>query len=434
MQSEQADVVVVGAGIVGTCTALALQKTGRSVTLIERGEPGREASGHNGGAFWGDCMPVGTPEVVRALPKMLIDPMSPLAIRWRHVPRLTPWLMRYALASRRSRVEEISRALGALTGRGVEAYRELVTGLDIEDVFEQRGLMSGYTKLSAYQSAHLTYELRSRRGVPYELLDPAAVASREPLLAGKVACAVYFPSARYTTDPQRFTNSLVGEFVAIGGRLLNAEVTGFNVRGDTVTSVRTGVGDVGAGDVVIGAGPGSRKLLRTLRADVPLDVERGYGIDLPTPGMSLSCPFVLEDHHVAFSPHRGGLRLSGRNELASLASPPRYRLADNLLRAATELFPDLETQGATRWMRSRPSTPDSLPVIGPAPRQRNAYLAFGHGHKGFGTGAITAQLIRELIEGAEPTLNLAPYQLSRFGFRQRSNTLNRPGDRRPVTG
>ena len=367
MQTEQADVVVVGAGIVGTCTALALQKTGRSVTLIERGEPGTEASGHNGGAFWGDCMPVGTPEVIRALPRMLVDPMSPLAIRWRHVPRLTPWLARYALASRRSRVEEISLALGALTSRGIEAYRDLVAGFDIEDIFEQKGLLSGYSELSAFQAGHMTYELRQRRGVPYELLDPDTVASREPMLAGKVACAVYFPSARYTTDPQRFTQR-AGRGVR-RRRRSPAQGRGHRLQRSRRRR-RIGphrLGDVSAGAVVICAGPWSRKLLRTLRADVPLDVERGYGIDVPAPGFSLTCPFVFEDHHVAFSPHRSGLRLSGRNELASLAAPPKYQLADNLLRAAKELFPDLEAHGATRWMRSRPSTPDSLPVIGPAP-------------------------------------------------------------------
>jgi glycine/D-amino acid oxidase-like deaminating enzyme len=433
MQNEQADVVVVGAGIVGACTALALQRTGRSVTLIERGEPGSEASGHNGGAFWGDCMPVGTPEVIRALPRMLVDPMSPLAIRWRDVPRLTPWLTRYALASRRRRVEEISLALGALTSRGVEAYRDLTADFDVEDIFEQKGILSGYSKLSSFESGSKTFELRRRRGVPYEVLDADSVGSREPLLAGKVACGVYFPSARYTTDPQRFTNVLVAEFEAAGGRRLKTEATGFDVRGDVVATVRTGVGEVSAGAVVICAGPWSRKLLRMLRADVPLEVERGYGIDLPAPGMSLACPFVFEDHHVAFSPHRDGLRLSGRNELAGLAAPPKFRLADNLLRSAKELFPDLETQGASRWMRSRPSTPDSLPVIGPAPRHRNAYLAFGHGHKGLGTGAITARLIRELIDGDEPTINLAPYQLSRFGFRYRSNSGGPTAVRRDIT-
>jgi D-amino-acid dehydrogenase len=341
---------------------------------------------------------------------------------------VTPWLVRYALASRRRRVEEISRALGALTSRGVQAYRDLTAGFEVEDIFEQKGLLSGYSTLAAFQAGHRTYDLRGRRGVPYELLDPDAVASREPLLAGKVACAVYFPSARYTTDPERFTNVLVGEFVASGGQVHKAEVTGFQVHRDEVASVRTTDGDVRAGAVVISAGPWSRKLLRKLRADVPLDVERGYWIDLPAPALSLRCPFVFEDHHVAFSPHRGGLRLSGRNELASLTAPPKLKLADNLLRSAQELFPGLEIHGAKRWMRSRPSTPDSLPVIDRAPRQRNVYLAFGHGHKGLGTGAITAQLVRELIDGVEPTIDVAPYQLSRFGVRHGSKSPSRASE------
>jgi D-amino-acid dehydrogenase len=184
--------------------------------------------------------------------------------------------------------------------------------------------------------------------------------------------------------------------------------------------VRTTEGDVAASTVVICAGPWSRRLLRKLGADVPLDVERGYGIDVPDPGISLACPFVLEDHHVAFSPHRGGVRLSGRNELAGIATRPNYRLADNLMRSAKGLFPEMRTEGARPWMRLRPSTPDSLPVIDRAPRQRNVYLAFGHGHKGFGTGAITAQLVRELIDGAQPSVDVSPFGVSRFGLRRRS--------------
>jgi D-amino-acid dehydrogenase len=434
MQTQQvpADVVVVGAGIVGTCTALALRQTGRTVTLIERAEAGEAASGYNGGAFWGDCMPVGTPEVIRALPKMMIDPMSPLAVKWRHVPRLTPWLIRYALASRASRVEQISAALGSLTARGVDAYESLTAGLDTENIVEQKGLLTCYAKPGVFEAGSRAYELRRRRGVTYEVLEPAELAVREPLLAGKVACAVYYPNARFTTDPAALTRRLAAEFVAAGGHLLKAEVTGFGVRDDAVTSVRTTAGDVGAGAVAICAGPWSRKLLKRLGADVPLDVERGYGIDVPDPGISLGCPFVLEDHHVAFSPHRGGVRLSGRNELAGIATRPDYRLADNLMRSAKGLFPELRTEGAKAWMRLRPSTPDSLPVIDRAPRQRNVYLAFGHGHKGFGTGAITAQLVRDLIDGSDPSVDLSPFRATRFG-RRRSRAVGHRATARPRT-
>ena len=161
-------------------------------------------------------------------------------------------------------------------------------------------------------------------------------------------------------------------------------------------------------------GPWSRRLLRALGTDVPLDVERGYGIDLPEAGFTLTCPVILADDHVALTPHRGGLRLSGRNELAGIDSPARYRLTTILMRAAKRFFPELNTTGARPWMRRRPSMPDSLPVIGRAPRQDNVYLAFGHGHKGLGMAAITGQLVRELIDGAEPSVDLTPFRPTRF--------------------
>ena len=417
-----ADVVVVGAGIVGTCTALALRRTGREVTLIERAEPAEEASGYNGGSFWGDCMPVGSPEVIRSLPKMLVDPMSPLAIRWVHVPRLTPWLTRFALASRSSRVEQISAALVSLTSRGVEAYRALMGGTDTEKIFDGRGLLMAYTEPEQFDSG-LPYRLRDRHGVPYEVLEPADIATLDPVLAGKFARAAYFPNARWTTDPAKFTRALVAEFTGTGGRLLRAEVSGFSLADGHVGSVRTTVGDVRAGTVVICAGPWSRKLLRKLGTGIPLDVERGYGLDLADPGFTLPCPVILAGNHVALSPHRGGLRLSGRDELAGIATPPDFRLTDNLMRAAIRFFPELSSDGARPWMRRRPSMPDSLPVIGRAPRQDNVYLAFGHGHKGMGTGAITGQLIRELIEGAQPSVDLTPFRPTRFSLRSRPRAV-----------
>src|SRR5919198_2457223 len=132
--STSSDVVVVGGGIVGVATALQLQRTGRKVTVVERGVPGNEASGHNGGMFSGDCMPVGTPGVLRALPKLLRDPESPLILRKRYIPRLAPWLIRFALASLPARVESISIALNALMSRGFDAYRPLVAGTQAEEI------------------------------------------------------------------------------------------------------------------------------------------------------------------------------------------------------------------------------------------------------------------------------------------------------------
>ncbi len=418
--SRSPDVAVVGGGIIGVCTALHLQRTGRSVLLIERGTPGGEASGHNGGAISGDCLPTGMPQVIRSLPRMLRDPRSPLAIRWRSVPGLTPWLARFALASRPSRVDHIAAALGGLMSHIVEAYRPLVAGTELESVVNQSGLLFAYASADSFAGAQFALRLRSRHGVSHDVLDAAAIAGRFPLLAGRFKHGIYLDRALYTTDPAAFTRTLAGQFVVEGGELYEGEVRGFRLRGRRVEAVQTtsGTGDaeIYTGAVVICAGPWSRRLARRLGTRLPLHVERGYGIDLPDPGLKLDFPVIVSDHSVSVSPFRDGIRVTGLDELAGLSAPANFRLIERIIQGAKAAFPELRTDGATTWMRARPSMPDSLPVIGRAPQRDNAYFAFGHGHKGFGMGAITGRLIQELMDDAPPTVDLDPFRPSRFAF------------------
>jgi glycine/D-amino acid oxidase-like deaminating enzyme len=422
MSMSNADVVVVGGGIVGVCTALQLQRTGRKVIVIERGVPGDEASGHNGGMFSGDCMPVGTPGVLRSLPKLLRDPESPLIIRKRYLPRLAPWLIRFALSSLPARVEAISIALNELMSRGVDAYRPLVAGTAAAEILENRGFLYGYRDPRLLQSSSYSFDLRKRRGVAFEFIDKARIASLDPAYAGRFEVGAYFPNAYFTKDPREFTQILLDDVVARGGSLRRAEVTGFATTKGRVDRVLTSDGDVAAGSVVIAAGPWSRALLRSLGTNVALDVERGYGADLPDPGIRLEVPVVIEDFHVSMTPHRGGIRVTGIDELASISAPEDLRIPERLLRAARRVFPELRTDGAKLWMRRRPSTPDSLPIIGRAPRSENTYLAFGHAHKGLCQGAITGKLVQELMDGLPTTIDIRSYSPSRFTLWPRSAT------------
>jgi D-amino-acid dehydrogenase len=417
-----ADAVVIGGGIIGICTALQLQRTGRRVTIIERHEPAEEASGHNGGVFSVDCLPTGTPGVIRSVPHMLVDPLSPMAIRWRQLPRIAPWLVRFALASRATRVESISAALGNLTTWAVKAYEPLVEGTDAAAILGNHGLLHVYRSAESFARARFELDLRTRRGVNYELLDAAQIARLSPECSDRFYRGVYFPQARFTTDPQAFAQVLLERFVTEGGRLLQAEAHRFATAGQRVTAVLTDDGHVAAGAVVVCAGPWSRRLARQMGLPLPLGVERGYGLDLPQPGVALSRATILADLHVSVSPHRGGIRIVGLDELADVSAPPRLGLAQRLVRAARLAFPELNLSGATTWMRQRPSMPDSLPVIGRVPGVDNAYLAFGHGHKGLGTAAITGQLIRELMDGKPTTIDVSPFRPTRFSMRSRSAT------------
>ena len=410
------DLVVIGGGIVGVCVALHALATGRRVTVAERGTPGWSASGHNAGVLAvAEPMPTGEPAVVRKVPRMLRDPLSPLAIRWSYLPPLAPWLVRFMLASRGRRVEAIGESLYGLTAHVLDAYRPLLDACpQAARLVRDGGALQVYGEDASFAGAQLALRLRRRLGASFDVLDDDGIAAQDPFLAGRFRHAIHFPDWWSTTDPEALTLALADQFQDRGGAMLRAEVHRLVVRGSAVRGVETSAGDIDAGETVIAAGAWSRRLVRQLDFDVPLDTERGYGVDLPTPGFGLRFPVVSGDHHFAMTPLRTGLRLAGTAELAGLAAPPNYARADTLVKAARLAFPELQTEGARPWMAFRPSMPDSLPVIGRAPRHEGVYLAFGHGHKGLGQAAITGKLIRELLDDEEPTVDLTPFRPTRF--------------------
>ena len=324
-----ADVAVIGGGLVGLCSALYLQRQGRRVMVIDRKGPGSEASSHNAGIFaLSNCVPTATPGLVRSLPKMLTDPYGPLAIRWRYIPRMAPWLLRFLMATRRSRVEAGSIAMFSLLRSARDAYEELIPiDDDSTRVLSPGGHVLGYETDDVFAEQAFDLEVRRRRGAHLRILDAAALAELAPVLAGRFRHAVHIPDAWFT-DPRELTAEVVRRFVAGRGLLVKAEVTGFGKSGDLVTSIRTTGGELGAPAIVIAAGAWSRSLVKRLGFDVPLDTERGYGVDIPDPGIELPFSVISMGYHFGLTPTRTGLRLAGTDELAGLAAPPNYGRAD----------------------------------------------------------------------------------------------------------
>jgi D-amino-acid dehydrogenase len=350
---------------------------------------------------------------------MLLDRESPLAIRWGYLPKLAPWLGRFLLASRPRRVEHLSVALASLQKHAVRAYADLLPLPDESAALFEGSHLLAYGTDGAFKKARQSIEMRQARGVEMELLDAKGVADAYPALANRIRHGVLITGSYYA-DPQAFTTAVASRFIDSGGQWLESVAQGFEVSGDRVTAVMTDKGRVKASTVVVTAGAWSRPLVRALGLDTPLDTERGYGVRIPDPQIELKGPLIYMDHHIGITPIPGTLLLAGTDELAGLHAPPDYCRADVLVNAARKLFPGLNTVGAQKWMSFRPSHPDSLPVIGRSPRQENAYLAYGHGHVGFGLAAITGELIGQLVAREEPTVDLTPFLPTRFrGMRRR---------------
>ena len=152
-----------------------------------------------------------------------------------------------------------------------------------------------------------------------------------------------------------------------------------------------------------------------LGARIPMDSERGYHVMLSDPGIELRVPVLSGDYRFGITPMADGIRLAGTAELASLDAPPNYCRAEMMIPMAKALLPDLRVDPHDNWMGHRPSTPDSLPVVGRAPHIPEAFFAFGHGHLGLALGPITGKLIADLAAGRTPPVDMAPYAAERFG-------------------
>src|SRR5262249_41694841 len=202
-------VTVIGAGIVGVCCALHLQREGFQVRLVEKGEPGRAASFGNSGSFGiASCVPFAMPGVLKKVPRMMLDPDSPLKLRWSHVPSALPWFLRFVANARPSRVEEIARARNSLLAHTYDGYAPLIESADAAKWVSDQGLMMVFESEEAFRSAAYALDLRRRNGVHMDVLDGNEARQMEPALSDKVIKAVSLPDVHRTIDPYRLTEAL----------------------------------------------------------------------------------------------------------------------------------------------------------------------------------------------------------------------------------
>ena len=405
--------LIVGAGIVGICSALHLQREGHEVVVIDRNGPAEGASQGNAGIFAiGHVVPMGTPAILKRVPAMLLDSTSPLTIRRSYLARIAPWLIRMLAASTPRRVEAISQALGAILAPALESYRPLLKSAGATDIVQRRGWLILYESEASRRAAEPDVVLRRRRGIRVEELDEGTIRQLVPGLRPGPVWGVMLPDCEHTLDPYRLTVALAEDFVAQGGTIQRGDVrTGVGPNGRA--EVTTDAGPLAFDTLVIAAGSWSRKLMRGFGDDAPLDTERGYHVMMEN-SIDLRLPLLFADHKFSVTPMADGIRLGGTVEFAGLEAPPNPQRWDIMAQRSRAVLPGLKPEMRSTWMGFRPSMPDSLPVIGRSPRHANVYYAFGHGHLGLTLGAVTGRMIADLVAGRPPAVEPTPYRITRF--------------------
>ena len=405
--------VVVGAGVVGMASALWLQRDGWSVLVCDPRAPGEGCSFGNAGIVAvNQVMPPFSAGLLAEIPRMLFDPTWTVSIRWRHLPRLTPWLIRFLKASRPRRVVETCRAMSGLLGDSMAAHRALLAAIGAEDLLRQQGWLAVYRR--AKPSVRKELAVKRGWGVRAEELDGPEIRQLVPALGKDLEFGVLYPDCGHVLDPFAVVQAYARHFQAEGGKIARTKVNGFTVNDRRVAAVRTENGDRPADLVVLAAGAWSRGLAADLGTRIPLDTERGYHVTLPAPGVEVPMPVLAGDHRMSLTPMTPGLRIAGTAEFAGLDAPPNPARHAALIERGRTLFPELTADSHTSWMGHRPATPDSMPVIGRAPAADNAYLAFGHGHLGLTTGPATGRAIADLAAGRTASFDVTPFAAERF--------------------
>ncbi|HEY0918071.1 NAD(P)/FAD-dependent oxidoreductase [Devosia sp.] len=414
-QSKPIDVVIVGAGIVGLAAAFKLQQAGRTVLLVDRTGMAEETSrGNAGGLAFSDVLPMATSGVLRKLPRWLSDPLGPLTIPPAYLLPITPWLIRFWRAGWPDRVKASIAAQSALMRLAASEMASLVQDAGLADMIRADGVLELYESEAELAASEPGWSARKAEGIGFEHVRGAELAALQPGLSPRFVAGTFIPAWQTVSDPYDFALAIGSAVQARGGALHIAEVRAVTPAAGGV-DVQLADGErISAAKAVIAGGAWSKGLAAALGDEVPLETERGYNTTLPPGSFDLKRQLTFGGHGFVVTPLTSGIRVGGAVELGGLALPPNFARADAMLRKAKAFLPDLRVEGGKQWMGFRPSLPDSLPVIGASRRSPDVVYAFGHGHLGLTQSAATGRLVADLVTGATPPIDLAPFAAQRF--------------------
>jgi D-amino-acid dehydrogenase len=410
------DAIVLGAGIVGTCVALHLAKKGLSVALVDKRGPGEETSYGNTGVIVGaSVFPTAFPRSFKKLFQVALKRAPEANYHMRDLLKVAPWLIAYYGFSTQEKLKESALKIRPLMAVAVSEHKTLLEESGAMKYFRETGWMTLYRSNAAFEAMKPQLEFGAQIGVAAQALDTEGARALEPNLAPVFRHALMWPDVASLSNPLMVTRAYAARFSALGGVFINGDARSLH-RSDGHWRVDTDEGHVDSDNVVVALGPWSPDVLEPLGIKVPLGIKRGYHRHFdPKGNASLSRPIIDTEYGYALTPMEQGIRLTTGAEFADRDAPPTPVQFDRVLPHARELFPLGESNESEPWLGRRPNMPDSLPVIGRAPGQAGLWLAFGHGHWGLTMGAVTGRMIADMVTGATPLTDPAPYRAERFG-------------------
>ncbi len=409
------DVVVLGAGIVGTSIALHLVKRGLSVALVDKGAPGEETSYGNAGVLEGNTLlPHPFPSGVIPFLEVVFKQTAAVNYHLGDLPKTLPWILDYRRNSTFEKRKEFAAAMRPMFARAVAEHEALMAEAGATKYLRKDGWLKVYRTRKAFEGIQRELDLATQYGLAFNALDTEQTRALEPSLEPVFERAVHWPSAATVSNPLAVTRAYAARYSALGGVILKGDALSLHRSGSN-WRVDTDEGSLDAEQAVVALGPWEPDLLARFGIDLPLGIKRGYHRHFtPQGNTGLTRPVVDTENGYCLAPMEQGIRLTTGAEFADRDAEPTPVQFDRLMPAARELIPLGPQVNEKTWLGRRPCFADSRPVIDRAPGQNGLWLAFGHSHWGLTLGPATGRLLGEMITGATPFCDPKPYSALRF--------------------
>jgi D-amino-acid dehydrogenase len=418
MAELKADVLVLGAGMVGVGAALHLQQRGRDVILVDKHElAGEETSYGNGGLI--ECasvFPYMFPRDVKEILRYAMNRRPQVRYQVSDLPAFLPWIVRYYLASAPDRAYRGAMAVLPLIRRSLIEHEALIAEAGVPELMRRTGWIKMFRRDATLANAVRDFERAKQFGIQGDILDHKAIIQREPQLSGEFAGAIHFTEPGFVLDPGGLAKAYSALFRRKGGRFAVADAQTLEQDAGGRWQVATASGKVSGREAVVALGPWSDLVFSRLGYSIPLNVKRGYHLHLKARGNAvLNHPVLDSDQGFLLAPMNRGIRLATGVEFARRDAPPTPIQLERALPRAHALFPLGDAIDAKPWMGARPCLPDMLPVIGKAPCHAGLWFDFGHHHHGLTLGPATGRLLAEMMTGGTPFADPTPFAVERFG-------------------
>jgi D-amino-acid dehydrogenase len=410
-----ASIGIVGAGIIGVASAFELSRRGYQVTVYDdnavgEGGPSQANAGHIVGS---DIHPLSTPGIHWKALKMLMNADAPLKIPLRDALAQIPWFWRFWRTSQGQRFLTATQALSYLSSHTLADVQAMFKAANMAHKVMQKSCAFLYDTEASFNASQSSWLEKAAIGIDSDAISEAQIRSEIPLVSDKFKQGVLSHNWAIVSDPLEVVQSLAEASKQNHVVFKSTRVESVREIENSV-QLKTKEGQFKHDGVIIAAGVHSKKIACGFGDFLPVTAERGYNVTLPTPGETLEKPLVFADWGIVATQLNSGLRIGGWAEYAPSHRPANQDHFKSIALISAELFPRANFENAKFWMGSRPSMPDSVPVISKSAKAKRVFYNCGHGHYGLSFAASSARIVSDLISGESFDNAYKYYSVQRF--------------------